>query len=223
MTLDAVLPGRGGSDYERYLRTDELLALQKPPEEMVHRDELLFTTVHQTSELWLKLAAFEVEEATRADLDAALRCLRRAHLCLRLVTDALQMLEQMSPWEYHEVRTQLGHGSGFDSPGFARLHRLAPELWKRFEAELHPLTLAELYRTSREHERVYQLAEALIELDERVILWRAHHFKTVERVIGGDVVGTQGTPVEVLGRLVHERWFPALWEVRSELTRAAAT
>ena len=25
-----ILPGKGASDYERYLRTDELLALQKP-------------------------------------------------------------------------------------------------------------------------------------------------------------------------------------------------
>ena len=61
-----VLPGKGASDYERYLRTDELLALQKTPEEQVHRDELLFQTVHQSSELWLKLACFEVEGATRA-------------------------------------------------------------------------------------------------------------------------------------------------------------
>ena len=46
---------RAPSDYERYLRTDELLALQKTPEEWAHRDELLFQTVHQSSELWLKL------------------------------------------------------------------------------------------------------------------------------------------------------------------------
>jgi tryptophan 2,3-dioxygenase len=51
-----ILPGPGGSDYERYLRTDELLALQKSEDEWVHRDELLFQTVHQSSELWLKHA-----------------------------------------------------------------------------------------------------------------------------------------------------------------------
>ena len=60
-----LLGGPGASDYERYLRTDELLALQKTAEQWVHRDELLFTTVHQTSELWLKLASGEVEEAGR--------------------------------------------------------------------------------------------------------------------------------------------------------------
>ena len=48
-----ILPGEGGSDYERYLRTDELLSLQKTDAEWVHRDELLFQTVHQSSELWL--------------------------------------------------------------------------------------------------------------------------------------------------------------------------
>jgi len=37
-----ILPGEGGSDYERYLRTDALLALQKGADEWVHRDELLF-------------------------------------------------------------------------------------------------------------------------------------------------------------------------------------
>ena len=73
-----VLPGPGASDYERYLRTDELLSLQKPPEDRVHRDELLFQTVHQSSELWLKLALQEVEEATRLiDSDALAAAGRR--------------------------------------------------------------------------------------------------------------------------------------------------
>ena len=42
----------------------------------LHRDELLFQTVHQSSELWLKLAWNEVEEAGRLiaadDLAAAI-------------------------------------------------------------------------------------------------------------------------------------------------------
>jgi len=60
---EPLLAGAGASDYERYLRTDELLALQKTPADWAHRDELLFTAVHQTSELWLKFAAGEVDEA----------------------------------------------------------------------------------------------------------------------------------------------------------------
>src|SRR5262249_13956725 len=59
-----ILPGSGVSDYERYLRTDELLSLQKTPEERAHHDELLFQCTHQASELWLKLAGEEMELAT---------------------------------------------------------------------------------------------------------------------------------------------------------------
>ena len=61
-----ILPGEGASDYERYLRTDELLALQKTPEEMQHRDELLFQTVHQSSELWLKLGVLRGRDGDAA-------------------------------------------------------------------------------------------------------------------------------------------------------------
>jgi tryptophan 2,3-dioxygenase len=222
-----ILPGRGESDYERYLRTDELLELQKKPGEMAHRDELLFQTVHQSSELWLKLACFEVETATghirAGELAAAVRLLRRAVECIRLLTEQIHMLEHMSPWEYQEVRRALGHGSGFDSPGFNAVRRVTPPLGEAFHAALRErgLTVVELYKRGREFEELYLLGELLIEWDERIILWRAHHFKLVERVIGGEVVGTQGTPVEVLGNLVAKSRFPELWRARSELTEQA--
>jgi tryptophan 2,3-dioxygenase len=222
-----ILPGEGASDYERYLRTDELLSLQKRPEEMASRDELLFQTTHQSSELWLKLACFEVETATehmrRGELASAVRLLRRATECIELITTQIHMLEHMSPWEYQDVRRVLGHGSGFDSPGFEGVRRVSPPLGEAFDALLRErgLTVVELYRRGRELEELYQLAELLIEWDERVTLWRVHHFKLVERIIGGEVVGTQGTPVEVLGNLVHKSRFPELWRARNQLTELA--
>ena len=221
---EPVLPGEGGSDYERYLRTDALLALQKTADEWVHRDELLFQTVHQSSELWLKLAVTEVAEAARLieedTLGGAIRLMRRGVDCLKIVTGALDMLEHLSPWEYQEVRKVLGHGSGFDSPGFKAVQKATPLLGTAFHAarERAGLTLLEVYTLGRDHEDLYQLAELLIEWDERVVVWRARHFVVVERIIGGSVIGTQGTPVEVLGRLIHKRFFPDLWEVRNELT-----
>ena len=222
-----VLTGEGASDYERYLRTDELLRLQKRPEERTHHDELLFQTVHQASELWLKLAAEETELAARQlerrELAAALRLLGRTHLCLRYVTAQLDMLERMSPWEYQEIRRVLGHGSGFDSPGFRELRRWAPALVQELHAILRErgFDLRALYVAGREHEELYQLAEALMELDARAQAWRIRHYQVVARVIGDQVVGTQGTPVEVLGRLVKQRFFPELWEVRNALTAYA--
>jgi len=221
---EPILAGDGASDYERYLNTDALLALQKTADEWVHRDELLFQTVHQSSELWLKLAWNDVEAATAHlgadEIAAALRLLRRATLCLRYATEQLDMLEHMSPWEYQEIRKVLGHGSGFDSPGWRELRRVVPPLGQAFHAlrEQAGLSLTDVYVRGREHEELYQLAEAVIELDERINFWRIRHYKVVARVIGDSVVGTQGTPVEVLGRLIQHVFFPELWRVRNELT-----
>jgi tryptophan 2,3-dioxygenase len=126
----------------------------------------------------------------------------------------------MSPWEYQEIRKVLGHGSGFDSPGWREIRRVTPALGVAFHSlrEQAGLSLVEVYVHGREHEALYQLAELLIEWDERINLWRIRHYKLVARVIGDSVVGTQGTPVEVLGRLIHHVFFPELWRVRNELT-----
>jgi tryptophan 2,3-dioxygenase len=223
-----ILPGPGASDYERYLRTDELLALQKGPDEWAHRDELLFQTVHQSSELWLKLAWNEAEEATRlldaGSVEPALRLLRRAVDCVKTVTSLLDMLEAMSPWEYTRwIRPVLGHGSGFDSPGFRGVRRVSPPLGDAFHRLRREagLSLADVYRRGREFEGLYQLAELLVEWDERVTAWRVRHYQVVSREIGDQVVGTQGTPVELLGGLIKRRLYPELWQTRNELTALA--
>ena len=219
-----ILPGPGATDYERYLRTDELLSLQKDAGEVVHRDEHLFQAVHQSSELWLKLICTEIDAAAAlVDSDAvaaATRLVRRAADAMALITTHLTMLEHMSPVDYAVVRTALGHGAGFDSPGFRRLHHSGPALGEALERLLHrrALTLIDLYEQGAMVEDLYQLAEQLTTLDERTIVWRFQHLKTVERIIGGHVIGTQGTPVEVLGKRIDVRFFPDLWRVRDDIT-----
>src|SRR5262245_49557453 len=107
-----ILSGQGETDYERYLRTDELLSLQKSPDQVVHHDEHLFQAVHQASELWLKLACVEVERATSLlvadNVASAVRLLRRATDVMSLVIDQIHMLEHLSPIDYAIVRPALG-------------------------------------------------------------------------------------------------------------------
>jgi len=227
--LSPILPGRGETDYERYLRTDELLSLQKRPEQMAHRDELLFQTIHQASELWLKLACFEVDAATAAiDHDetwAAVRLLRRANGALDEVQSNTLMLEHIAPWDYHRMRPSLGHGSGFDSPGFRGTHDRSSLVGAAFHRLLdrRAATLETIYRDSQAHEDLFQIAERLVDWDQRLITWRTTHLKLVERIIGGHVIGTQGTPVEVLGKRLDVRHFDDLWNVRNRLTAIANT
>jgi tryptophan 2,3-dioxygenase len=218
-----VLSGEGDNDYARYMRTDALLALQRRPEEVLHRDELLFQIVHQSTELWLKLACSELREATAGiqdgELDRATALLARASLAVELVTGQLEMMRHLSPWDFQTIRTVLGHGSGADSPGWQSVRRDSRALGRAFSAlvDKRGIDLAETYRADRKGE-IYRLAEALIEWDERVSLWRVRHFKITTRIIGHQVTGTQGTPVEMLTKLIAHKLFPELWEIRTHLT-----
>jgi tryptophan 2,3-dioxygenase len=220
---EQILDGDGADDYARYMRTDTLLSLQRRPEEVVHRDELLFQVVHQSTELWLKLGCSELGEAVRRiqddELDHAVELLRRATLGIELVTHQLEMMRHLSPWDFQTIRTVLGHGSGADSPGWRSIQKHGRGLERAFAALVRErrIDIAELYR-SRQHSAEHRLAEAMIEWDERVSLWRVRHYKTATRVIGNQVVGTQGTPVEVLAKLIEYKFFPELWKVRTELT-----
>jgi tryptophan 2,3-dioxygenase len=220
----AILDGEGATDYARYMRTDMLLSLQRRPEDMVHRDELLFQVVHQSAELWLKLANAETAEAIdriAADaLDTASRLLGRAALAIDLMTQQLEMLESLTPWTFQTIRTVLGHGSGFESPGWAGLQKRGRELNNAFTAltARDDVDWAEVYRGSPDT-RMYRLAEALINWDEAVALWRTRHYKVATRIIGHEVTGTKGAPVDSLVRLVVHKFLPDLWQVRTELTR----
>src|SRR5215470_8494229 len=48
------------TDYEKYIRTEELLGLQKGPEALTCHDELQFQIVHQAHELYMKLIEHEL-------------------------------------------------------------------------------------------------------------------------------------------------------------------
>ena len=64
----------------------------------------------------------------------------------------------------------------------------------------------------------YQLAEALIEHDEYFSLWRSHHIKMVERMVGTKR-GTGGSEgVGYLKTTLDKKFFPEIWEARTYLT-----
>ena len=78
--------------------------------------------------------------------------------------------------------------------------------------------LVELYRASDAHYPQFRLAEHLLELDERFALWRFHHVKMVERMIGGKT-GTGGSSgAKYLATTLEKRFFPEIWKVRDRLT-----
>jgi tryptophan 2,3-dioxygenase len=221
-----ILPGKGATDYERYLHTDELLALQKSPEELLHKDEMTFLVVHQSSELLMKGGAFELGRSLEAieggDFGNATRLIRRAISLIEPTIGLLHILETISPYDYHLIRAGLGHGSGLDSPGFLSLLHIGPRLGKAFQEQLSVagIDAGGLYRRHEEFFGLHDLAERLLDFDERMQLFRFHHLKLAERVIGGRVIGTMGTPVEILQQRMESLLYKDLWDVRNQITAA---
>ena len=59
--------------------------------------------------------------------------------------------------------------------------------------------------------------ERLVDLDHKFQLWRFHHLKTVERIIGYKP-GTGGTGgVSYLAKALELKFFPELWQIRTSM------
>jgi len=217
----------GESVYERYLRTEELLSLQKPEDELTHHDELQFQIVHQVFELWWKETAFELNTIRILlqgyNVPPALRLLQRVIQIQHLMLSNLRMLETMSPWDFHGFRKVLADGAGTDSPGFHALMAISPLIWDDFKALLvhEEVTLTEIYIQADRYPLLMAFAEGLIDYDEVFQLFRAQHFKLAQRMIGPGSMGTGGTPMEILERTLRDMFYPELWEVRNQLTKIA--
>ena len=74
-----------------------------------------------------------------------------------------------------------------------------------------------VYHNADQHWDLYELAERLVDLDQNFQLWRAHHLKTVERIIGYKP-GTGGTSgVAYLTKALELKFFPELWQIRTSM------
>lgn len=112
--------------YGQYLHLDLVLSAQRPLSQ--HHDEMLFITVHQTSELWMKLFLHElsgVMECVRRDnLDPSFKMLARISLVQKQLLHIWEVLATMTPSDYSAFRNSLGVSSGFQSCQYRMLEFL---------------------------------------------------------------------------------------------------
>lgn len=74
-----------------------------------------------------------------------------------------------------------------------------------------------IYQAPEAHWDAYEMSEKLIDVEQRFQLWRFRHMMTVQRVIGFRP-GTGGSSgVSFLKKALDYRFFPELWDVRTEL------
>ncbi|WP_223764424.1 tryptophan 2,3-dioxygenase family protein [Corallococcus sp. AS-1-6] len=217
--------GKGELDYERYLHTDTLLSLQSPEGELVSHDELMFQIVHQSQELYLKLASREmvevVAEMDRDALWAVVARLARVQKIIAGISAEMAILETMTPAEYQVIRRSLGNGSGQESPGYNTLRHAADGLEAAMERMLarRGLTLFQVYSAGGPKD-LQHVCEQLLTVDESFQGWLYAHYQLVRRTIGIDrtVKALDGLPSQVLQARMTLPLFRALWDVRVELT-----
>ncbi|MDX6748847.1 tryptophan 2,3-dioxygenase family protein [Geminicoccaceae bacterium 1502E] len=103
--------------YGGYLALPELLACQRPVSQS--HDELLFITIHQTSELWLKLMIHELcaarERIRAGDLGPCFKMLARVVRIEAQLVQSWDVLATLTPADYLAFRHLLGPASGFQS------------------------------------------------------------------------------------------------------------
>ena len=181
------------------------------------------------------------------DMFFALHFLKRVYVIEKLLVEQIDVLETMSPQDFLAFRSQLAPASGFQSVQFREIEFLSglkePKYLARLEATSDEMarlrrrldessldeairgllarrgspSLLEIFRDRKHHADLFDLCEALLDHDEAFAHWRARHVLMVERQIGGKT-GTGGSSgAEYLRSTLGKRFYPELWDVRSQL------
>jgi tryptophan 2,3-dioxygenase len=217
------------TEYERYIRTDELFALLRDRQNLAAHDELLFQVTHQTAELWMQVVLHDVNGAARLidsdQLGPASDLFARAAMIEQHLAHQLEILEKMPPMQYVRIRRTLGRGSGQDSPGFNQMLKMGDVVWPYVESLLarRKVRIADVLEAPEQHHELHVLFRSLFELDEMFRTWRFAHFRLVERQIGAYVDSLKGVPAEQLVHGMREHLMPELWAAVNELTRRVST
>ena len=179
------------------------------------------------------------------DTMRALLAVQRINVLTEIVAQQLSALDTLPPQHFAQFRGYLGSSSGSQSAQFRAIeataglrdaHFLAaiaehgepppevaaalerPTLQSLAEALIaHEGIAIETLYTGPEPTPLFLLVEGLLEFEQRFARWRFLHVQLVERIIGPGTSGTGGTlGARYLARTVSNRFFPALWEVRSK-------
>lgn len=104
---------------------------------------------------------------------------------------------------------------GFDTPA---TESPRDEKERRSNYSKRQRALVEVLTHEEKFYKESQLAEGLIEHDEYFSLWRSHHIKMVERMVGAKP-GTGGSEgVGYLQKTLDKKFFPELWDARTYLS-----
>lgn len=178
--------------YSDYLSLSQILSAQHPRSSA--HDEMLFIIQHQTSELWLKLALYELQALIPAiqydNLDLSFKIFSRMGRIFSQLIQAWDILATMTPTEYAAMRPSLGSSSGLQSYQYRQLEFLLgnknSQILKRHTAcsQTHAHLKQALETPSLYDEVIYLLARRGFHINPTRLAQRAitptQHDDTVE-------------------------------------------
>ncbi len=213
------------TDYEKYLNLQTLFAAQTKFNDLGNHDELQFQIVHQIEELWMKLILYSLVDVMHHiinnNTNRIITLMKRVHKIQELMINQMELLHTMSPREYQDIRLLLGNGSGQESPGFKSLLSAAKDIWPLFKThylDRKELTLSMIYNESYKHCDSYVVAETLLDFDRLFSRFLMLHYELIQRTIGQRAKSLKGRIVNILIERINKKFFPQLWDVRSEMT-----
>jgi tryptophan 2,3-dioxygenase len=106
---------------------------------------------------------------------------------------------------------------GLEAPEYGTADEMQSQEERKKWYEKRTRAVLEVLTHFEQRYEEFQLAEALLEHDEYFSLWRSHHIKMVERMVGTKR-GTGGSEgVGYLRTTLDKKFFPELWEARTYL------
>lgn len=163
--------------YGDYLKLDQVLSAQQPLSK--EHDEMLFIVIHQSSELWLKLAGHELSKAVEClredDFGPAFKVIARVKQIFIQLTQSWNILSTLTPVDYLKFRDDLGRSSGFQSHGYRKLEFLLGnkngDMLKIHQQNSHAYQELELLLNSPSlyDEVIIALVKAGFNIDESVL------------------------------------------------------
>ena len=99
--------GDGSTDYEKYIHTQDIYKLQKTADEWVNEEELLFQSVHQGMEIWLKVVIQHLTQVcawmNESNYSEATRFLNRSADVLQWLGEGLKFPESIYTLSLHDA------------------------------------------------------------------------------------------------------------------------
>jgi HEPN domain-containing protein len=177
-------------------------------------EDHLFSTAHQITECWLKIALHYLDEtrvlAERGRWSAAADVLAHACAVLPLAIQAGQLLDQMVLVDYHPLRVRLRDGSGAQSQAARALgpaiHAAAAALWTALERD--DLRVLDVLQRPNEHLEPYRYLTRLKSAGKLLQSFLFHHYTLVLGVLGTHSVGSLGYEMRELADRAVQPIFP---------------